>query len=82
MLGGGQLGKMLLAEAGRLDIKINVLDPNTEAPAKKGANFFKKGDFKDYDTVIKFASDANAVVIEIESVNVEALEEQIGRAHV
>ena len=75
MLGGGQLGKMLLAEAGRLDIKINVLDPNSEAPAKKGANFFKKGDFKDYDTVIKFASDADAVVIEIESVNVEALEE-------
>ena len=41
MLGGGQLGKMLLAEAGRLDIKINVLDPNPEAPAKKGANFFR-----------------------------------------
>ncbi len=75
MLGGGQLGKMFLAEARRLDIKINVLDPNPEAPARKGADFFKKGDFKDYDTVINFASGAGAIVIEIESVNVDALEE-------
>mgnify|MGYP001956133185 CR=1 FL=1 len=42
MLGGGQLGKMLLAEAGRLDIKINVLDPNPEAPAKKEPIFLKR----------------------------------------
>ena len=74
LLGGGQLGKMFLAEARRLDISINVLDPSPNAPARLGANHFLQGDFKDFNTVLKFCSGSNAVVIEIETVNVDALE--------
>tara|TARA_B110000858_G_scaffold105754_1_gene120987 strand:- start:8940 stop:10109 length:1170 start_codon:yes stop_codon:yes gene_type:complete len=74
LLGGGQLGKMFLAEARKLDICINVLDPSADAPAQLGANHFQQGDFKDFDTVFKFCSESNAVVIEIETVNVDALE--------
>ncbi len=74
LLGGGQLGKMFLAEARRLDICINVLDPSPDPPARLGANHFKQGDFKDFDTVLKFCSKSNAVVIEIETVNADALE--------
>ena len=74
LLGGGQLGKMFLAEGRRLDININVLDPNADAPSRLSANYFQVGDFKDYDTVLEFCSGMNAVVIEIESVNVDALQ--------
>ena len=75
VLGGGQLGRMLLQEAANLDLEMCVLDPNPEAPCHKLANEFTCGDFSDYQTVMDFGRDKKIVTVEIEHVNVEALEE-------
>ena len=74
ILGGGQLGKMLLYVTRKWDIKTYVLDPNEDCPAKLGCNFFFKGDLSDFDTVYKFGKQVQILTIEIENVNVEALE--------
>jgi len=74
ILGGGQLGKMLLYETRKYDIATKVLDPSSEAPCKIACNTFVQGDLMDYDTVIAFAKDVDILTIEIEGVNLEALE--------
>jgi len=73
ILGGGQLGKMMLYSTRQFDIKTKVLDPSPEAPAQFGANEFHIGSLQDYDTVMSFAKDCDALCIEIEAINVEAL---------
>lgn len=74
ILGGGQLGKMLLTETRKFDIQTYVLDPSDEAPCKIGSNKFFKGDLMDYDTVYNFGKQVDVLTLEIEHVNVEALE--------
>ncbi len=74
ILGGGQLGKMLLNETRKYDIYTCVLDPSDEAPCKIGCNEFSKGDLMDYKTVVDFGKKVDVLTIEIENVNVDALE--------
>ena len=74
ILGGGQLGKMLLTETRKFDIQTLVLDPSEEAPARYSCNAFYKGSLMDYDTVYQFGKKVNLLTIEIENVNLEALE--------
>jgi 5-(carboxyamino)imidazole ribonucleotide synthase len=74
ILGGGQLGKMLLNETRKFDIYTCVLDPSDEAPSKIACNEFVQGDLMDYKTVIKFGKKVDVLTIEIENVNVDALE--------
>ena len=74
ILGGGQLGKMLLAETRKLDIQTLVLDPSEEAPSRFGCNAFYKGSLMDYDTVYQFGKMVNVLTIEIENVNLDALD--------
>ena len=74
ILGGGQLGKMLLTETLKYDIRTIVLDPSAEAPARFGCYTFFQGDLMDYDTVYQFGKQADLVTFEIENVNVDALE--------
>lgn len=74
ILGGGQLGKMLLNETRKFDIKTHVLDPSDEAPCKIACNVFTKGDLMDYDTVFNFGKQVDILTFEIENVNVDALE--------
>ena len=74
ILGGGQLGTMLLTETLKYDIRTIVLDPSTEAPARFGCHTFFQGDLMDYDTVYQFGKQADLVTFEIENVNVDALE--------
>ncbi|WP_159800500.1 5-(carboxyamino)imidazole ribonucleotide synthase [Flavobacterium sp. MK4S-17] len=74
ILGGGQLGKMLLTETRKFDIQTYVLDPSDEAPCKTGCNKFVKGSLMDFDTVYNFGRQANVLTFEIEHVNVQALE--------
>jgi len=74
ILGGGQLGKMLLYETRKFDIKTKVLDPNAEAPCKISCDIFEQGDLMDFETVLNFAENVDLLTIEIENVNVEALE--------
>ena len=73
ILGGGQLGKMMLYTTRKFDIRTKVLDPSPDDPAQFGANEFQVGSLQDYDTVMAFAADCDTVCIEIEAVNVQAL---------
>ena len=73
ILGGGQLGKMLLYNTRKFDIFTSVLDPSDEAPCKIACNEFHKGDLMDFDTVYEFGKNVDVLTIEIENVNVEAL---------
>lgn len=73
ILGGGQLGKMLLTETRKFDIYTCVLDPSNEAPCKIACNEFTQGNLMDYDTVFNFGKQVDVLTIEIENVNVDAL---------
>jgi len=74
ILGGGQLGKMLLYNTRKFDIFTSVLDANEEAPCKIASNEFHLGDLMDYDAVYNFGKRVDVLTIEIENVNVDALE--------
>lgn len=74
ILGGGQLGKMLLNDTRKFDIQTFVLDPSEEAPARFGCNAFYKGSLLDYDTVYQFGKMVHLLTIEIENVNLDALD--------
>lgn len=74
ILGGGQLGKMLLTETRKFDIQTFVLDPSEEAPSRFGCNQFYRGSLVDYDTVYQFGKMVDLLTIEIENVNLEALD--------
>lgn len=73
ILGGGQLGYMFLQNALQYPYEIHILDPSGNAPCAKHAHHFVQGDFTDYDTVVNFGKELDAIGIEIEHVNVEAL---------
>ena len=74
ILGGGQLGKMLLAETRKFDIQTYILDPSAAAPAQFGAAKFIIGDLMDFDTVYNFGKQVELLTIEIENVNLDALD--------
>ena len=75
ILGGGQLGKMLLYTTRKWDIKTHVLDPSEEAPSKVACDYFEVGDFKDYQTVYDFGKKVDVLTFEIEHVNLDALKQ-------
>lgn len=73
ILGGGQLGKMLLQCTQPWDVYTKVLDPDAEAPSRIGCNEFVQGSLMDYNTVYQFGQDCDVITIEIEHVNTDAL---------
>ncbi len=75
ILGGGQLGRMLIQEAINYNLTTLVLDPDPDAPCKHIANKFECGSITDFDTVYNFGKKADIITIEIEKVNIEALEQ-------
>lgn len=74
ILGGGQLGRMLIQEAINLNISVSVLDPDVDAPCKKLCDKFETGSLTDFETVYNFGKQLDMLTIEIEKVNVDALE--------
>lgn len=74
ILGGGQLGRMLLQAGINYVVETFVLENDTQCPAAHLCNHFIKGDIRDFDTVYNFGKHLDAITIEIESVNVDALE--------
>jgi len=74
ILGGGQLGKMLLYNTRKFDIYTCILEKNNDAPSKMGCNEFHLGDLMDYDAVYNFGKQVDVLTIEIENVNIDALE--------
>lgn len=74
ILGGGQLGKMILTETRKFDIQTYVVDPSSEAPCQFGATKFFQGSLNEYQTVMDLGNQVDVLTIEIENVNLEALE--------
>ena len=81
LLGGGQLGRMMIQEAISYNIDVHVLDGDPNAPCKSIATSFREGSITDYATVLDFGQDKDVLTVEIENVNIEALEalEQQGK---
>lgn len=77
ILGGGQLGRMLIESGLHWGFPIAVLDPDAEASAKPFAHEFVQGSFKDFETVLAFGRDCTVLTIEIENVNVNALKQLV-----
>ncbi len=75
ILGGGQLGRMLIQQAINYNVTVKVLDPDREAPCRKLCDEFTVGSLGDYETVYKFGKKVDLLTIEIEKVNVDALEQ-------
>ena len=74
ILGGGQLGKMMLYATRKFDISTKVIDNSAEAPSRLACDEFVKGDILDYETVLEFGRNVDVLTFEIENVNVDALE--------
>ncbi len=74
ILGGGQLGKMLLYETRKFDIHTKVLEKTTDAPSKIACDEFILGDLMNFDDVYNFGKNVDVLTIEIENVNLDALE--------
>lgn len=75
ILGGGQLGRMLIQEAVNYDVRVAVLDPARDAPCASICYEFVQGSFQDYDSVIAFGKGKDVITVEIEHVSTDALEE-------
>ena len=74
IIGGGQLGKMLLTECNKMNIKTSVLDSSENSPCKNLTDKFVCGDFTDFTSVYNFGKDCDVITFEIEHINVDALE--------
>jgi 5-(carboxyamino)imidazole ribonucleotide synthase len=73
ILGGGQLGRMLLQEAANYPVEVSVMEKDPTCPSAKLCHHFIPGDITNYDDVIRFGEGLDVITIEIENVNVEAL---------
>ncbi|MFM6965369.1 MAG: hypothetical protein ACKOWM_07325, partial [Sphingomonadales bacterium] len=73
VLGGGQLGRMLIQAANSLDIQLHMLDPDPDAPCAQIAYSFQEGSLTDNQTVMNFGQNKDLLTVEIENVNTEAL---------
>ncbi|REE80658.1 5-(carboxyamino)imidazole ribonucleotide synthase [Lutibacter oceani] len=73
VLGGGQLGKMLLTETHKFDIYTSILDGDKDAPCAQICNEFHQGSLMDFETVYNFGKKVDLLTIEIEHVNIDAL---------
>ena len=73
ILGGGQLGRMLLQAAANYPIETFLMENDADCPAAHLCHHFTQGDIKNFDDVYKFGKGLDAVTIEIESVNIDAL---------
>lgn len=74
VLGGGQLGRMLIQSGLDFNIPFSVLDPDAHAPCS-GIAPFTHGKLTDYNTVMEFGKRCDLITIEIENVNVSALKD-------
>jgi 5-(carboxyamino)imidazole ribonucleotide synthase len=75
ILGGGQLGKMLVQTALDLDLNLSILDPDPRCSCADIVPHFTCGSLTDYDTVMEFGKDLDLLTIEIENVNIQALKD-------
>ncbi len=74
VLGGGQLGRMLIQETVNYDVQVHCLDPDADAPCKDIAHSLTIGSLNDFDTVYQFGKNKDIITVEIENVSIQALE--------
>ena len=74
ILGGGQLGRMLLQAAANYTVETFVLENDISCPSAHLCHHFIKGDIHDFETVYQFGKNLDAITIEIEAVNIDALD--------
>jgi len=81
VLGGGQLGRMMLQEATTWDLDLHFLDKEFDFPVPSIYRRFHKGDFNNYEDVVAFGKEMDIITIEIENVNTDALKhlESLGK---
>lgn len=77
ILGGGQLGRMLIQSAITYNQDIHILDPDPTAPCNDIAQQFQVGSLRDFDTVYAFGKNCDVITVEIEAVNTEALQKLV-----
>lgn len=75
VLGGGQLGRMMIQSAIDFDARVEVMDPSADAPCRHFTHRFVQGDLQDAAAVVEFGRDLDCITIEIEHVSVEGLRE-------
>ena len=75
IIGGGQLGKMILSESNRMSLNISVLDSNKNSPCRNLTNNFFVGDLNNYNDVLEFGKKCDIITFEIEHINADALTE-------
>ena len=73
IMAGGQLGKMLILAANNWDVQTYVLDPSNDCPSANCCTKLINGSITNYDDVYAFGQLVDAITVEIENVNVEAL---------
>ena len=73
ILGGGQLGRMLLQEAINYPVEVSIMEKDPDCPSATLCHHFVQGDITNYDQVIAFGKGLDALTIEIENVNIDAL---------
>ena len=74
ILGGGQLGRMLLQAAANYPVETYILENDENCPSAHLCNHFVKGNIRDFDAVYQFGKALDVITIEIENVNIDALE--------
>ena len=75
IIGGGQLGKMLLVECNKMNIHTSVIDPNKDSPCKNQCDNFVLGDLNNFEDIVNFGSKCDIITFEIEHINIDALVE-------
>lgn len=73
ILGGGQLGRMVIQAAINYNLTIHILDPDEKAPCRDICKKFIQGDLRDFETVYSFGKECDVITVEIEHVNTKAL---------
>ena len=80
IIGGGQLGRMMIYRAKKLGFRFAVLD-GEGAPAEPLADVFIKGSLKDAEALEQLARVSDLMTYEIEHINTAALEDLNSRGY-
>lgn len=73
ILGGGQLGRMMLEESARLNVEFHILEADAECPCAPLAHQLIVGSLMDEEKIRELAASCDVLTWEIEHVNTEAL---------
>lgn len=73
IIGGGQLGKMMIQEAKKMGFYITILDPVINCPANSIVDEHIIADFNDENAIIELASKSDVITYEFEHIGINSL---------